>query len=258
MRSMRLFMATLFCICLVSCYEVNEEIVINEDGSGTYVSKMDMSQLIEMLQTFAGDEALNKDGMDKLIDTTIMMKDILDTAKDVTAEQKELLKDGKLSLQMNVKEKLFKLGINVPYKNYSGLQQLMAGESGSGAGLSSVLKNVFGKGDEQPNPDGPKEPDMDDFSKVYDVTIKNGLISKKLNEEKFKQLTDRPEMAQVKQFGGSGIEILYTTTFKLPRPVKKTDNPLLKLSDDKKTVTLKYNLLEILDSPDKFSFTIEY
>lgn len=69
---------------------------------------------------------------------------------------------------------------------------------------------------------------------------------------------DRPEMAQMKQLTSSGMEILYTTTIKLPRAAKKTNNPLLKLSEDKKTVTMKYNLLELLDTPEKFSYTIEY
>jgi hypothetical protein len=79
-----------------------------------------------------------------------------------------------------------------------------------------------------------------------------------VNAEKFKALTDRPEMAQVKQLSSSGMEILYTTTIKLPRPAKKTDNPLIKLSDDKKTATMKYNMLDLLDNPQKYSYTIEY
>ena len=65
-------------------------------------------------------------------------------------------------------------------------------------------------------------------------------------------------MAQMKQLSGSGMEVLYTTTIKLPRAAKKTDNPLIKLSEDKKTVTMKYNMLELLENPEKFAYTIEY
>jgi hypothetical protein len=54
------------------------------------------------------------------------------------------------------------------------------------------------------------------------------------------------------------MEILCTTSIKLPRPAKKVSNPLIKLSDDKKTATMKYNLLELLETPDKFSYSIEY
>ncbi|HUP14302.1 MAG TPA: hypothetical protein VM187_18900, partial [Niastella sp.] len=56
-------------IFFVSCYEVNEDIEINADGSGTYVTKMDMSALIDMMQTFAGEEELQKGGLDRVLDT---------------------------------------------------------------------------------------------------------------------------------------------------------------------------------------------
>src|SRR5688500_7553955 len=104
MRYLKYILTVLVLCCLVSCYEVNEEIQINADGSGTYATKMDMGQLIAMMQTFAGEEELAKEGMDRVIDTTIMMKSIMDSAKEATAEQKELMKDGKMQLQMNVKE----------------------------------------------------------------------------------------------------------------------------------------------------------
>jgi hypothetical protein len=55
-----------------------------------------------------------------------------------------------------------------------------------------------------------------------------------------------------------GMEMLYTTTFKLPRPVKKVDNPAAKISDDKKTVTIRQNFLEIFSAPEKFEYTIQY
>ncbi|HEY8894768.1 MAG TPA: hypothetical protein VIM79_08125, partial [Niastella sp.] len=259
MKHLKYILSVALCIFLVSCYEVNEEIQINADGSGTYVTKMDMGQLIDMMQTFAGEDALTKEGMDRVIDTTILMKNMLDSAKDLTAEQKDLMKDGQMKLQMNIKEKVFKMDMNFPYKNYKSLQQLMSGQGGNNTGLTTLFKDMFGnKGDGAEQAAPPGGPNMDDFAGIYDVTIKNGFISKKVNAEKFKALTDRPEMAQVKQLSSSGMEILYTTTIKLPRPAKKTDNPLIKLSDDKKTVTMKYNMLELLDNPQKFSYTIEY
>ena len=69
---------------------------------------------------------------------------------------------------------------------------------------------------------------------------------------------EKPEIGQLKQMASSGMEILYTTTIKLPRPAKKTESALIKLSDDKKTVTLKYNLLDLFENPEKFSYRIEF
>src|SRR5688572_19432706 len=168
-------LAVAFSIFFVSCYEVNEEIEIKADGSGTYVTKMDMGALIDMMQTYAGEEELQKEGLDKVVDTTVMFKSLLDSAKDATAEQKELMKDGKMKMQMNIKEKLFKLDLSFPYKDLNSLQQLMSGKAGGGTGMSAALKNVFGKkeGDDAP---APKGPDMGDFAAIYNVTIKKDLI----------------------------------------------------------------------------------
>src|SRR5688572_25523835 len=251
-------LAVAFSIFFVSCYEVNEEIEIKADGSGTYVTKMDMGALIDMMQSFAGEEELQKEGLDKVLDTTILFKSLLDSAKDATAEQKELMKDGKMKMQMNIKEKLFKMDMSFPYKNLNNLQQLMSGKAGGGTGMTAALKNVFGKKDGENEAAAPKGPDMGDFAGIYDVTIKNGLIEKKVNTVKYKEFMDRPEMAQLKQVTSSGMEVLYTTTIKLPRAAKKADNPMIKLSDDKKTVTMKYNLLELLENPEKFAYSIQY
>lgn len=257
MKWLKYTLITVWSILLVSCYEVNEEIVINEDGSGTYVAKMDMGQLIDLIQSFAGEEELTKNGLDRPIDTLLLMKDILDSSKKATPEQKELMKDGKMRMQMNMKEKIFKMNMTVPYSNLTSLQKLMAGE---GAGMNDLFQGFFGgkKEADSAQPDAPKEPGMDDVAGIFNVTVQNGLISKKIDTVKYKALMARPQMNEVKQLASSGMEVLYTTTIKLPRPVKKSDNPLVKIAADKKTVTVTYNLLELLTDPGKFSYSIEY
>jgi hypothetical protein len=245
-------------VCFAGCYEVNEEITINQDGSGTHNTKMDMGQMLEMIQSMAGEEELAKEGLDKVVDTTIFMRSVLDSAKDITPEQKELLKDGKMNLQMNMKEKLFKAQVNIPFKAYNNLQSLMSGNGSSMSGLSQLFKGVFDKGEQKPALDGPKEPGLEDMNTIFDVVVNDGLISRKVNLEKHKALIEKPEIVQLQQMASGGMEILYTTVIKLPRPAKKTGNSLIKLSDDKKTVTLKYNLLELFDHPEKFSYSVEF
>ena len=83
-------------------------------------------------------------------------------------------------------------------------------------------------------------------------------MSKKLNADKWKALQDNPQLAQMKEAGKMGVEILYTTTIHLPRPVIKVNNSLAKLSEDKKTVTIKFNLIDVFDHPEQFGYVIEY
>lgn len=264
MRFLKYALVIVCCLATLGCYEVNEEIAINDDGSGIYNTKMDLGQLLEMMQTFAGEEKMTEEGLDRAIDTTLNFGSLLDSAKDLSAEQKELMKDGKMHMQLNMKEKLFKIDMNVPYKNFASLQKLLASGGATGGAMSKVMKEIFSdkKGNNQTDTTQSQEqdfaPNMDDLTGFFDVTVNKGLISRKVNTEKWKALADKPEMQQMKQLSGSGMEILYTTTIRLPRAVKKSDNPLFKLSDDKKTITMKYNMLEMLDNPEKFSYSIEY
>jgi hypothetical protein len=245
---------TFIVFLFAGCYEVNEEITINDNGSGTYITKMDMSAMIQMIQSMAGDEELAKNGLDRVVDTVISMKSIMDSATDVTAEQKRLFSAGTMKLQMNMKESLFKAETNFPFKNYNDLQTLMSGAATSG--LGQVFKNMFSK-DSTNATAGMQDQGMDQITNVYDMVVTKNRIARKLNKQKYDSLMQRPEIAQAKQMMGS-FEILYTTTIKLPRPVKKVDNDLVTLSADKKTVTMKYDVIKILDTPEKFSYSIDY
>lgn len=259
MKKLKWISLSLTLCFLLGCYEVNEELVINENGSGTFSTKMDMAQLIEMMQSFGGDE-MKQEGLDKVVDTVVSMESFADSATDLSAEQKALLRGGKMRMQMNIKENLFKIDTDIPFKSYSDLQFLLAGGGGGLSGLSPMLKKMFNKPGEEKNdqPDTAKDPDMSELGNIYDVTAQNGLLSKKLNKGKFDALMSRPDMEQFKQIGGAGLEVLYTTTIRLPRPVTAADNPLLKISDDKKTITIKYNYLEVFEHPEKFEYKITY
>jgi hypothetical protein len=211
--------------------------------------------MLQMIQNMAGEEELSKNGMDRVIDTLIHLNTIMDTAQNVTAQQKRLYRDGEMRLQLNVKESIFKADMKFPFKNYNDLQALM---SGSGAaGLGQAFKNIFAKNDSTGSTSALPDQGMDQISNVYDVTVDKNSISRKLNKDKFDSLMQKPEIAQAKQMLGA-FEILCTTSIRLPKPAKKVDNNMMTLSADKKTVTMKYDLLKILDTPEKFSYTIEY
>lgn len=264
MKKLRPLLTILFIILLLGCYEVNEEVTIGKDGSGTYQMKMDMGGLLEAFQMMATEEDLKKDEFNRSIDTTILFKDVLDSANNLTTQEKALMKNGKMHLQMNMKDKVFKADMDFPFKSYAELQQLMLGPASS-AGMSNAFQNIFSPGSSDPKDtvspgitDRAVDPGIDQIGQIYDITAKDGLISKKINPERLKQLLDRPEMAQLKEFGKTGLEINYSTSIKLPRPAKKVDNPILKLSDDKRTVSVKYNLMDMLDNPEKYSWSISF
>ena len=101
-------------------------------------------------------------------------------------------------------------------------------------------------------------PDMNQFNAIYDFESHDGLISRKLNPEKWKALQQTQQYAQMKDAGNMGISIPYTLTISIPRPIKKVDNILAKLFPDRKKVIFQYNLIEVFNNPEKFEYTIVY
>ena len=161
-----------------------------------------------------------------------------------------------MKMKIDMKENIFTADIRFPFQNLNDLQTLMSG-SGMG-GLTDIFKQVFNKKDSTQQGVGQDQQGLEQVNNVFDVTITKNSIVRKLNQQKFDSLMAKPEMAQAKQMMGGGFEILYTTTIRLPRPVKKSDNEMIQLSSDKKTVTMRYDLMKLFETPDKFSYSIEY
>lgn len=88
MKAIKFFLIGLMACCLSGCFEMNEEIQMQENGSGNFSINMDMGKLVEMMQAFMPAEELEKADMEKFKDTTIQMKDMVDTATSVSAEKK--------------------------------------------------------------------------------------------------------------------------------------------------------------------------
>ena len=254
MKILKFILPLSLVFCLTGCLDIDENVEVKKDGSGQLSMDMDMSQMVEMLQQYVGKDELAKKGMDKM-DTTIYMKDIVDTLSSMSAEKKALLHPGSVHIQMNLDQKVFKTHMQFPFSSQDNLQKLYAAMSDGSLGTTQLFKGMAGGQDQGM---GGASPDINQFNGIYDFACKDGVMSKKLNQAKFKTLSEDPQLSQMKQAGQMGIEILYTTTIKFPRPIKSVDNTLAKLSEDKKTVTIKYNLVDVFDKPEQFGYNIEY
>ena len=255
MKILKYLLPLSFVFLLAGCLDIDENVNIKKDGSGQLVMDMDMSQMVEMLQTYMGKEELAKKGMEKM-DTTILMKDLIDTAKSLTPEKKAILRTGTVHIKLNLEEKVFKTHMQFPFTSLDQLQSLYKTMSDGSLGNTNLFGGLTPGG--QDGQGGGASPDINQFNGIYDFTCKDGVMIKKLNPEKWDKLKSDPQLSQMKQASQMGVEILYTTTITLPRPVKKVDNTLAKLSEDKKTVTIKYNLVDVFDHPEQFGYSIEY
>ena len=257
MKNIRLLLLFLLPVALFSCTDTREELEIKSNGSGTLVMKSDLSKMLDMVKGFAGENDLAKDGLDKAYDTTMLMKDYVDTARDVPADKKELLRNGKVHVIMNVKESIGKFDMNFPFASTDKLQQLYASLNSSDGGL----KNMFGgMGKNLPNGGGEQGSDknMPQIASVYDITVKDGLYSRKVNKERYDAFVQQVKLEELKQMGSMLGAMDYTLSIKLPRAIKKISNNKAVLSDDKKTASVKTDLLETFEHPDLLALDIEY
>jgi hypothetical protein len=250
---MKFVLSITLAFCFAAC-QVHEDVDIRKDGSGQFTSDIDISQMIDIMQTYMSKEDLEKKGMVKM-DTTILLKDVVDTVSTLSSEKKALLRPGRIHVKLDMDAKVFTIHSMFPFTNQTNLQQLYSAMND--IGNAKLLGSLGGGGGDAAGA-GPSPGDVNQFSTMFVLKCRDGYMSKKLDTAKFNALKNDPQMAQIKQASQMGMEIGYTNTISLPRPVKKVSNPVAKLSDDKMTVTMKFNLIDVLDHPEQFEYTIEY
>lgn len=257
MKYFKIILTLVFISCLTGCIEINEDMDIRANGSGLWVTHTDMGQLLDLIQNYMGKDEMSKQIPQKMIDTTLYFKNFTDTLSNLSAEKKELVKDGKINMKLNMDQKIFTTDMTFPFKSLSNLQQLYNSLSDSSLGTGQLLKSL-GNGSGATPENNMSSPDINQFNNIYKFTCSNGFLSRKMDKDKFKALLENPQFSQIKQAGDMGMEIPYTITIHLPRAAKKVDNPIATLSPDKKTVVIKYNVIEMINHPEKFEYSIEY
>src|ERR1700682_3735140 len=107
MKRMKFLLTVASMFFLAGCFEINEDIDMKANGSGVYSVHTDMSQLLQAMQSYLGQDEMDKTLPSKNIYTTCIIKTLLDTAKNISTENKALIKDGYVHLKLNIAEKVF-------------------------------------------------------------------------------------------------------------------------------------------------------
>jgi hypothetical protein len=236
-------------LAMTSC-ETTREISFNADGGGKLVTTTDMSSLIGIAKMSGKD--IDKE--DKAIDTTIALDKMVDSIPDLSPEEKELVKKGVLGLNMNMSEEKLITKLEFPFTNAAQIarldqvsakvmQQAMKKQAAQGEGAPSIPDDEMPKGS------------MDDY---FTTTYGKGTIEKKHIPEKYATAGDDKSMQALKEMAGQGMPMNTTLIFNLPNPVKKAEGKNVKVSDDKKKVTITNSIDDFFDDVTKLEFKIEY
>jgi len=254
-------------IFLTACLDTEEKIIINKDNSGIYSLTMDMGRLIKMMNQSTKNQQGEKKKMEKQ-DSTIYFKSFVDTSTQLTLEEKEMLKDGSIHVLVNEAVNEMKFVISLPFKRIQDLTYLRENymKALDKLDIKDQLKNKEQKEGEDSSA-GQAPSDMASGTKSilpaqesYTFIAAPGKISNKFTDkESFEEhVAGDSTLQMIKGLTSMMGEMTYKTTIVLPKPVKhyRGNNPAI--SGDKKTITFKNNLTNLLKKPQSLEFELDY
>lgn len=242
------------------CFDITQESTINEDGSGVIVNKTDMSGLIGMMKMMGGND-MNKTG-DIVKDSTISLAFLKDSLPGLDDKEKALLDNATLNTILNTADEKLEIIFRFPYNEPADMQRVtgLLAKAWPKAMESQMKALMPDEGAGNPMEfGGPGYRETESNMEDYFIKInENGKLSRKINKEKYEQLKDDQGMKALQQISQMGTPMTLQTIYNLPRPVKKAEGKGVKLSDDKKKVTISATIDDLFDDPSKFEYEIEY
>jgi len=237
MKFKNLFLFISITFLLTSCM-FTEEIYINNNGSGTYSFKVDMSEMIKSMGDMSPKDSLKES---KVLDTIIFFKDILEEKKDSIAklskEDKEIietLKDMKLHMQVDEEKGKMLLDFNLDFSDISELKNME----------QKIVKAQSLK--EKKDKSAPTQADV---SYLFNGKIfRRKVIPKDLSEEELTKIREASSFLE----GG-----LYKIIYHFEKKIKSVSFKGAQISDDKKTVTIEVPMDSIIKNPKLLDFEVK-
>lgn len=244
-----LFTAATF--LLTGCYDLTQEITLNADGSGTLSTTNDMSALIMLAKQMGGAEEMAKAG-DQKIDSTFSLKKDADSMSTLSESEKMIARTGSANIMMNLKDEKFRTTLQFPFSKPAEVSML---NTITGKIMGETMKNQMG-GIPGGMPDEmPEASSLDDY---YTLDFTNGELTRKVNKDKYKQAENDEYLKAIKEAGAMGLDMTVNYIINLPRPASKAEGKNLKISDDKKKVTISASIDDFFEDPSSLEFKIKY
>lgn len=267
MKKISWFAGLVILVVFSGCFDTLEEVTITDNGSGTFVNSLDMGKMLGLAKTMGGDKDEMKD-LEKLkMDTVINLKDIKDSLINLNAAEKNIAATGTLRIQLNADDEKMNFTFSFPFSKTSeiaGIQNILKKAKQNiiddimqkimGQGTGKKEESLLGNEDEE-QMDGMAGSNIDEYyTSVYD----KGKFTRKLNKEKYATVEDDKSLKSLQEMAQLGMAINMKTIINLPKPAKKAEGKGVKLSDDKKKVTVEGTLDDFFEDASYFEYNIEY
>ncbi len=244
---------------LTGCFDIVNESAINEDGSGVYSNTTNMGSLINLLMMMGAENQL-KEMENTNQDTTISLAYLKDSLANLTDLEKKLVEKATLRIHFNLSEEIMLMTITMPYKKQSDMVAVshIISEANKNIFDRELEKAISGLSTEEQMAMGNSNNSLPDLNEYYDHKFENGKMSKKLNKTKYATVSEDQLFKNMREMGQFGSPMTIKTVFNLPHPVKKVDGIGVKISEDRKKITIEATLDDFFESPEKLEYEIEY
>src|SRR4030095_5035313 len=223
------------------CFDTVDEFTIAENGSGTFVNTLDMGKVLGLAKTMGGGNDEMKD-LDKLkTDTVVYLKDIKDSLKKLNDAEKKIAATGTLRIQVDAKEEKLNFTFTFPFSNASEIAPIQNILKKAKADvIDDIMNKLMGEGGNKN--EGLLGKDEDDeqskemganLDQYYTTVYEKGKFSRKLNKEKYANVSDDKTLKSMQEMAQMGMSINMKTIINLPKPAKKAEGKGVKLSEDK-------------------------
>lgn len=231
------------------CFEMLEDVYVNNDGTGKYQLTMDMSSLFSdpfmgeiMKQSMKEEGGLEKLEIDSLISVSSMQEGGLPST--LTAKERKLLDRTEIRMRLSESESIGKLTITFPFASMAELNDFQAAfaklneEGGEQGGMMGMMGSSS-------NPSGKSTWSMSGraITRVVDQVDTAAALAG----------MDQETLDMVKMFMS---ESNFTTTYHLPGKVQSCSIKNARVDGNKAVV--KYGFLELLEDKPNVGGTIKF
>jgi len=266
MKKFTWFLGLAILIMSSGCFDTVEELTIAENGSGTFVNTLDMGKILGLAKSMGAGQDDMKDIEKLKMDTLINLKDVKDSLKNLNASEKKIAETGTLKIQIDANEEKMNFTFSFPFSkpaDISGIQNVL--KKSKKDVLDKIMEKIFSKSGADKSNDmfDKEEKDGDEsmgssLDEYYTAVYEKGKISRKLNKEKYAHVEDDKSLKSLQEMAQMGIAINMKTIINLPKPAKKTTGKGIKLSEDKKKITMEGTLDDFFEDASYFEYEIEY
>jgi hypothetical protein len=261
MKSLKFLFTFLSVAFLSSCLDTEEKIEMNADDSGNYSLKIDLGRMISMAASMGGEKA-DPEKVKEKKDTTVYLKDMVNKADNLTAEEKALYQNGVVHIKLDEAAGEMKIEMTTPFKRSADLMEIKKN-------FATVVNKL--KAFEKAAGEAPKEGVESEDAKMeskstnpvgdqFTFFAAPGVLSSTItNMDAFKEkIAADSTLTMITQMTSMMGDFNYKTIVVLPKAVKKYDGPGTVISADKKTITFVTSLSEMMEHPEKASYKVEY